>query len=336
MDKKKVKRTLMRAAKIAMGSSAAIYLATMLQLDYATSAGSIALLTIVTTKWETVKLSVARLVTFVIVVLLGMLIFLHLSSAWMSYGIYVFFIVIICEWLGWKATISVNAVIGTHFLTTTDFSPHFILNEFYLVFIGITIALILNLFYDYRSQKSEIIKNMRYTEERLQMILGAVAAYLSGREMQIDVWEKLNEIEEQLKSYILDACDYQNNTFHSHPGYYINYFEMRMQQVEILITLHEEMAKIRTVPRQAHIIAEYIFYLIDYVVEMNVPTMQIERLRQIFADMKEEPLPVTREEFENRALLFHILLDLEEFLYMKKHFVEKLDEKQLKLYWSKK
>lgn len=324
----------MQAAKIAMGSSIAIYLATMLHLDYATSAGSIALLTIVSTKWETVKLSVARLITFVIVMILGTLTFLHLHSEWLSYGIYIFFMVMICEWLGWKATISVNTVIGTHFLTMTDFGPHFILNEFLLVFIGITLALVLNLFYDYRAQKSEIIRNMRHTEKRLQMILGAVAAYLSGKEMQIDVWKELQELEKQLKSHLMDAYDYQNNTFQSHPGYYIHYFEMRTQQVRSLITLHDEMAKLRAVPKQARLIAEYILYLTDYVVEVNVPTKQIERLQQIFEDMKNEPLPVTREEFENRALLFHILMDLEDFLNMKKNFVEALDARQLKLYWE--
>lgn len=37
--------------------------------------------------------------------------------------------------------------------------------------------------------------------------------------------------------------------------------------------------------------------------------------------MKKEPLPVTREEFESRALLYHILMDLEEFLIEKKRFV---------------
>lgn len=45
------------------------------------------------------------------------------------------------------ATISVNAVIRAHFLMTMDYSFRFIMNEILLVVIGITIAVILNLFH---------------------------------------------------------------------------------------------------------------------------------------------------------------------------------------------
>ena len=38
--------------------------------------------------------------------------------------------------------------------------------------------------------------------------------------------------------------------------------------------------------------------------------------------MREEPLPVTREEFEARAVLFYILKQLEEFLLLKNQFVQ--------------
>ena len=38
--------------------------------------------------------------------------------------------------------------------------------------------------------------------------------------------------------------------------------------------------------------------------------------------MNLEALPRTREEFENRAILFHVLMDLREFLEMKQHFLE--------------
>ena len=44
---------------------------------------------------------------------------------------------------------------------------------------------------------------------------------------------------------------------------------------------------------------------------------------------------MTREEFQNHAMLFHILMDLEDYLKAKKKFVEGLDETQLKMYCNK-
>ena len=78
-----------------------------------------------------------------------------------------------------------------------------------------------------------------------------------------------------------------------------------------------------TIPAQAKVVVEYIRYLNQYVTELNDPIPQLKFLEEIFQRMKQEPLPVSREEFENRAVLYHILMDLEEFLIFKKRFVYK-------------
>ena len=328
------RKVLLLAAKIAVGSSAAIYIAQILGLEYEASAGTIALLTLVTTKWETVRLSLYRLITFAFSVVLAGITFACLDSEWIAYGVYIFFLFGISSALGWKATISVNAVIGTHFLTSRDFGYEFVRNEFLLVLIGITIAVILNLFHDYRSQREYLIRNMRVTEEKLRTILLELASYLSSEEMQRNVWDDIRSLEADLQDYIGDAYEYQDNTFQSHPGYYIDYFEMRMKQLSILHNLHYEVKRLRMIPAQAQIVADYIRYVSGYVVEHNSPEEQIRKLEQIFIDMKDEPLPESREEFENRAVLYHILMDLEEFLIMKRRFVNGLNEKQRERYWK--
>ena len=333
VDKIKKRKRLIKAAKIAIGSSAAICIAQTLHLDYATSAGTIALLTVVTTKWETIRLSFFRLVTLLLTIMLAGVLFWHINNEWVSYGMFIFILVMICEMFGWAATISVNSVIGAHFLTEMNFSIRFIANEIMLVVIGITIAVILNLFYANESSKKKLVSWMRLSENQLQIILGEIAAYLSNKEMQRNVWEDICTLEKQLQEFIKEAYEYQENTFQSHPGYYIAYFEMRLNQCQVLHNLHYEMKKMRTMPKQEKIIAEYMIYLMDYVVELNVPASQIEKLNEIFLCMKQEQLPTTRDEFESRALLYHILMDLEEFLVFKQRFVNALNEKQRKVYW---
>ena len=244
------------------------------------------------------------------------------------------FVVIIAEMLGWGATISVNALIGMHFLEVRDFEFDFIANEFMLVLIGITMALVLNLFYDYGSQRKALVENMRYTEERLQMILGEISAYLANKEMQRNVWDDICALEKEVQGFIQDAYEYQDNTFQSHPGYYIDYFEMRMKQCNVIHNLHYEMKKIRHMPDEAMIISSYVFDMLVCVKEYTVPTAQLDELHELFAIIRKNPLPKTREEFESRAMLYHILMDLEEFLVFKRRFVDGLDDKKRKLYWD--
>lgn len=331
---KEFKSLTLWAFKIAVGSCLAIYIAGAMHLESHIVAGSVTLLTIVTTKWETVKLSLYRLITFVITVALCWLFFQNTNSAWFAYGCFTFVMVIICGWMGWKATISVNALIAMHFLTIGDFSLDFVLNELMLVLIGITMAVILNLFNNNLDSKEEIIAGMRSVEQRLQIILKEMAMYLLNQEMQRNVWDDIVVLEADLEKYISSAYDYQNNTFQSHPQYYIEYFEMRSKQANILHNLHYEVKKIREMPKQAAVVAEYILYLEEYVVEINVPEAQMERLEGLFQDMKKEALPVTRAEFESRAILYHILTDLEEFLVVKRRFVDGMSDFQWKEYWK--
>lgn len=332
---KTLKKQLLMAAKIGIGSSLAIFIAKQLHLDNAVSAGTITLLTLLGTKWDTVKLSVFRLITFGISIVISCFLSMYIHNTTIAFGIFVFLTVLVAEILGWRTTISVNAVAGAHLFISGDFSPTNIYNEFLLVMIGILLAIILNLFHDNENHKLSMVADMRKTEIDLRDILKDIAAYLRQPTDSSDVWTKIKNLESRLQKYIRDAYEYQDNTFSSHPVYYIDYFEMRYDQVQVLHSLHYSMQQISTVPRQANLIADYILYLTDYVVEKHHPEQQEERLHRILEGMKKDDLPKTREEFESRALLFHILMDLESFLKYKKQFVEKLDDKQMKRYWYK-
>lgn len=328
-----LKKLIILALKIALGSSLAIYIAEETQLQFAASAGSIALLTMLTTKLETFRLSLYRLITFGFAAFLSCIVFTHIKNDWTAYGVFIFITVILSYLFGYKATLSVNAVIGTHFLSAKTIDAQFLFNELLIVIIGIVIAIIMNLFHDYRGDRRNIRRNMRDTEERLRMILETTAKYLSDEETTQNVWQDIHDLESDLNTFIKTAYEYQENTFHSHPQYYIDYFNMRLSQCKIIHSLHHELKQMRTMPMQAQIVSEYILYLKEHVVEINHPYEQLERLRDIVDTISKDSLPTTQNEFRAQSMLYHIMMDLEEFLKAKKRFVDKLDEKQLNRYW---
>lgn len=335
--KRKLEKTLLMSFKIAVGSAAAIYIAEAMHLEYAVSAGTVTLLSVLGTKWETVRVSAVRIITFFITSLLAVMLIPWMHSEWIAFGIVIFIVTFLSVIMGWKASLSVNGVIAAHFMMKMDFSLAFIYNEFMLVLIGVIIALVLNLFHLNKNRKKDLIADMRYTENTLQGILREMAGYLRREQLEplhISVWEEICALEEKLKEFMEEAREYQDNTFEFHHDYYLDYFEMRLEQCRMLDSLHYEMKNIRTVPKQAGVVADYMNYLADYVIEKNVPDAQMERLQELFADMEKEELPKSRDEFESRALLYHILMDIEEFLKYKLAFIENLSEKQRKEYWD--
>jgi len=332
--KLKISKILLLALKVGVGGSVAYFIAEFLKLDFASSAGIIALLTLQTTKWETFRLSFRRIITFFMTFGLCILLFYLVHTTWLDYGLFLFFMVLLCELLGWRTTVSVNAVIGAHFLSTQNFSYEFMINELLLVIIGITVAILLNLFHINSAHEAGIIKCMRHVEHDMKKILTELSGYLKHQAMGDHVWDDILKLGDDLEKYLDLAHEYQNNTFVSHPEYYIDYFRMREQQCGALLNMHKEMQRISELPKQAEIVSHYILDMCEHVTEMNNPEKQIAQLEEVVEEMHNQQLPQMREEFEGRALLYHVLMELEDFLLYKKRFVESIDEEQFQIYWK--
>ena len=127
----KFKKAGLLAIKIGVGSSIAICIAQALHLNYAVSAGTVTLLTLMTSKWDTLRLSLFRFVTFTVTVLLawGLFSFIHIS--WVAYGLLLMMVVFLAESMGWRATISVNSVVVAHLVSDQDFSRAAILKQLF-------------------------------------------------------------------------------------------------------------------------------------------------------------------------------------------------------------
>lgn len=322
----KLKSALLLGMKIGLGTTAAIIIAKLFNLINPTAAGTITLLTLLTTKKGTIKLIIARFITYFITLGLCILAFNILPGTWLAFTLVMCLIVVIATMTSVQNTISVNALITIHFLTSLDFSIDFICNEFYLLIIGVTVAFILNHIQDYKGYEQELNDSIVYTEAKIQYLLKQIVYYINHSEHPTPVWIQIDQLEQKIQQFLIKAVEYKENTFSSHPQYYIDYFEMREFQCEILEMLHYEIRKIRTMPTHAHILSEYIEYLIPYVTSREDPQEQLDKLFEIINEIKNQPLPKTHEEFESNAILYHILMDLEDFVLRKQNFIQKRTE----------
>lgn len=328
----KIKKAMLLGVKIGFGTAFAIAIASWLNLQSPTSAGTITLLTLLTTKRGTLKLSFERILTFGITTILAFMLFDLIPHAWTAFAILIFLIVCITEVCSWKWTLSVNAMIAIHFLVEQDFTMQFIWNEFCLLLVGIVMAIALNFIQTYSKDENALYEAMHYSEHQIQKLLKEICEYIQNPDMSSPVWGELTALEKKIQEFLVQAIEYQENTYASHPQYFIDYFEMREFQCEVLHMLHYEIRKIRTMPQQAHIISDYIEYLIPFVTTANEPEPQLEVLERLLDDLRSQALPTHRDEFESRAILYHILMDLEDFLLRKKQFLSSLDAEQRLLY----
>ncbi len=316
------KRWFIYAVRLAIASSLAIYAADLMKLQFSTQAGVICLFSMLSTTKDTLRLSVARLLSFIVTFATAWVAFHHISSEWIAFGVYIFVTVVFSEMNGWGAALSANVVAGCHFLSVENFTTDIIINEFYIVLTGMLFAILFNIFRNVDNDRKILEQYIEEVQKKMQVVLDEMAEYLHTQGGDRDVWPLLDDLQMYLEKCILKASEYEGNSFENDAMYYVRYFEMRRSQCVILVNLHEELTKIKYIPKQSAVIIEYIHYLRAFVTEMNIPDQQIEFLNKVFERMRHDDLPVTREEFESRAVLFHVLMDLDDFLTVKKRFIE--------------
>ncbi|MCM1145520.1 MAG: aromatic acid exporter family protein [Blautia sp.] len=323
---------MLKILKISTGSVAAILLAEAMGLNYSASAGIITLLTIQDTTKETIAISIKRILAFLLAVILAYVVFHLAGYRVVSYGIFLFLFIVCCRALGLENAVSTNAVLVTHYLAGKDMSLPVIGNEALLLCIGAGIGTLLNL---YMPGKVKEIRTMQHMlENDLRDALFSMSESIKKEDKTDDADMYFDKLSEDVAVGKKKAFAYRNNTFFQESEYFISYMDMREQQCVVLKEIHKKIVSICKVPPQAEQISTFIYEISVSFGESNNARELLEMLEELLLRMKDSSLPVTREEFEERAVLYSVLMDLQYFLNLKKNFADTLTVEQIRRYWN--
>lgn len=313
-------KLLFSAAKISLGCAAAIVISTLLGLEYSATAGLITVLSIQDTKRATADIAVRRLISFFTAIGISFISFKTLGYSTTAFAAYLFFFIIVCHLMKCQSAIVPVSVLITHILSKQQFSVKIIVNEFLLLFIGAAVGIVLNLYMHRNSRK------MEETKKRLDDEIKAVLERMSARILISDKSDYnracFDRLRECLNAAKETALLNQNNTFGSSSPYDLLYLEMRDKQCAVLYEMYKAVKAMDAAPEQGQIISEFLKKISrEYHEGNDVKSLTAEADRIIEA-MKLQKMPETRTEFENRALLYTLLIRIKEFLSIKQIFME--------------
>ena len=117
-----------------------------------------------------------------------------------------------------------------------------------------------------------------------------------------------------------EAIYYMNNHFLGENDYYYEYMQMRARQCIILKRVYSDIVRLTTTPQQVRALAGFVMKVADEFAEENDVHSLLEELAKLREDYSVQELPRSREEFENRAMLYHIMEDMKAFLEIKREF----------------
>jgi uncharacterized membrane protein YgaE (UPF0421/DUF939 family) len=322
------KVNLLFLLKTGIGSAAAILIANTFGLIYSPSAGIITLLTLQNTKKETLLIAVKRVEAFALAALLSFIAFESLGYTAWTFGLFVTLFVALCFLLDLKDGIAMNAVLMTHFLIEKNMGMALIFNEISILLIGMSIGIGLNLIMP--RNMARIREEQLHLEEEIKKHLRSMEAILRDEKQELDFTDLELFVDRLLKR----AYEEAGNRLLSDTRYLISYFEMRKLQIGVLKDITATLLQIKPLPVQAEPMAQFIEHIAASFHEKNNVTGLLTILEQLREHFRTEPLPESRVEFENRAMLYQVMKELEYFLMAKRNFILELEEKDMKTYWK--
>ncbi len=315
------KEDIIKLIKYVVGSVVAVLLAAALRLEFAYAAGIITLLTIQDTKKETVKIAAKRIVIFIIMTILSAAIFPLAGYHVWAFGVVLIPYLICCIALDMKEAIAPIAVLCTHYISAGSCNAGMILNEFLILVIGAGVGILLNMFMP--DSRAKLVEYQRTVDDKMIHILKRMALYMERDNKSDYTGECFDELDKMLINLKKEALYYMNNHFLGENDYYYEYMQMRARQCGILKRVYSDIVRLTTTPQQVRALADFVEKIANEFAEENDVQGLLEELEALKESYTVSELPKSREEFENRAMLYHIMEDLKVFLQIKREFFNK-------------
>lgn len=314
------KSAVFNAAKISAGCAAAIVISTLLGVKYSATAGLITVLSIQNTKKETAEIALKRLISFITAIITSFISFRFLGYTTTAFAVYLFVFILICGLFRAQSAIVPVSVLIAHILSEKHFDLQIVINEFLLLFIGAGTGFLLNL-YLHRDTK-KMAEYRTAVDDEIKAIIGRMA----DRVLVSDKSDYTGDCFRRLDGYMKSARELavlnRKNTLINNDNYDLLYLDMRQKQCTILYEMYKSVKEMDSTPEQAHILSELLKKIKDEYHEYNNVSRLLEETNKVITEMKDQKMPESRDEFENRASLYNLMIRTREFLTIKKMFME--------------
>ena len=313
-----MKRIIIDSIKVSIAVAIAIAIANILQLEYAISAGIVAVLSIRPTKRETLSLATGRLVAFGIALLIAAVSYRIFGFTQLGFWIYIIPYVFICYVKEWTAAITINSVLVSHFITYQSMDLEHVLNEVLIFGIGVSVGILMNL---HLHNKDEYVEKLKTeTAEQIRKILQVIAHRIQDKDAPDYTTACFWELEHLLREAKNAAEENYNNKLRNRDKNDMEYIAMRQKQYNVLLDMYKTVKTLQTKPHTSHLISDFFEQMAEEFHRDNDGVGLMESFRKMDAEMKKRPLPIERQEFEDRARLFIMMRYIEEFIMIKMEF----------------
>ncbi|MGL5380735.1 aromatic acid exporter family protein [Clostridium sp.] len=306
------------AFKMALSATVSYIIAESINLKYATVAAVIAILSIQDNRKKALVVGKNRALACILGLGISTIIYKLMGSNAFSFGIFLIIFIPVTSKYKIEVGMVPAVVLSTHLLVADFINSGWIINELFIMVIGIGIASIANIFMP--SMQDEFNKDKEYIEETFRIIILKMSKSLVTHTVDIDEQKYIIDLEKRLKESKDRVYKIVNNNFYKSNSYYTDYINMRINQFDTIKRMRLHFEKFYMSFEQTTLMAKFAENVAKSIAETNDCIDLSNEVMVLKSEFKKMQLPKTREEFENRAQLLQFLNDLEEFISIKRNF----------------
>lgn len=307
-----------RTIKTALGAGLAIWITSMLDLEFATFAAIIVIMCIEKTKKRTLNTIREKFFASLLSLILGIVFFELFGYNPIVFALFILLFVPILVRTHIQNGFITSMVVVLHIYTVENASLYIFLNELYIILIGMGIAILVNSIMP--SFKKDIKNNIFEIGEKFSIILHEFAAHLKDSNRNWD-GKEIFEAEELInKSKSIVIQDVENHLFRAENRDYY-YLQMRRDQLEILKQMVDIVGIVSSSElhvKQRGMLADFFENISQNVHSGETIDIALKKLESYEESIRETALPQSREEFEIRANLFYLNFEIKNYLKLKK------------------
>ena len=325
------KYSLLLNFEIALAFIISILISEILGLENSITAGVVTLLSIQTTKTQTVNIAAKRVIGYFIMLVMVILIFNTLGYNLISFSIFVFLFALINSRFNISIGLAPNVVMAGHFYARQTTDINFIFNETSIYLIAVAVAIVVNLIIPVTKSREKEKYNIDNSIRKILLSLSNIIN--EDYKKKFNKNEYITDIENKIQIAFKEMEDYEKTVIYklendilNNDIYDLEYINMRKNQFNILNKIFELTKKLNKKYYQSEAIAIFLKEIESDYDENNNVVELMNKSKDLLDKFSNSELPQDRTEFENRAILYTIMSDINSFLIEKYDFINRIQD----------
>lgn len=320
----------LRTLKTALGAGLAILFANLLNLDYGVNTAIVVILSLQNSKRKSLNLAGVRILSTIIALAISKVVFSIFGFGPFSFSVYLLFFIPMIVRFELNEGLVPSSVLVSHLLASQSVAFANLANEFLQMVIGVSIALVLNLYIP--GLEEHLVKDLAAIKKIKYRILENMKISLSNESDFKEYKMMIGDMEQRIKLAYERVLAESGENLNRGLDYHFKYIKMETNHLEILSYMNKNVETLRKGYSDSILLPELIETSILQLKATKMDPEEIQRMQNYLDELTDTYLLESKDAFHVKLAVFQYIGDLIKLLNIRYDFLKSLSDDDGEIY----